>query len=173
MLQNIHFDPLRRQYCQVKLRGLECGKRIVAYLPTSPLCCISRRAAFYPVFYSSCQLIAAMHPVRKATLAVCIILPIVATISVYFRFAARRVRKLPLLVDDWTALMSLVGPSMIISDISCLFPLGIDSRFQYCDLLCREGRRIGSRTQRAPPSGYSPSVQGLWSPTRKGFLMIC
>ena len=50
-----------------------------------------------------------MHPVRKAILVVCILLPFLATLSVYFRFRARRTRKLPLLLDDWSALVALVS----------------------------------------------------------------
>ncbi|KAI4274527.1 MAG: hypothetical protein L6R35_006333 [Caloplaca aegaea] len=49
-----------------------------------------------------------MHPERSALLAVCIVLPVLTLVSVFLRFVARSSRKLPLLVDDWTALTALV-----------------------------------------------------------------
>ncbi|KAL8969734.1 MAG: hypothetical protein Q9197_004182 [Variospora fuerteventurae] len=53
-----------------------------------------------------------MHPERSVLLAVCIVLPVLALVSVFLRFAARSSRKLPLLVDDWTALIALVTPDV-------------------------------------------------------------
>jgi hypothetical protein len=50
-----------------------------------------------------------MYAVRRATIVVCILLPILAIIAVGLRFAARKARKLPWLADDWVILVSLVS----------------------------------------------------------------
>lgn len=53
-----------------------------------------------------------MQPVRKATLIASVVLPILAIVTVYLRFYARRARKLPLLADDWSVLLALVSLDM-------------------------------------------------------------
>ena len=50
-----------------------------------------------------------MLPVRKATLIVSVVLPVVAIVTICLRFYARRARKLPLLSDDWSILFALVS----------------------------------------------------------------
>ena len=50
-----------------------------------------------------------MQPVRKATLIASVVLPILAIVTVYLRFYARRARKLALLADDWSVLLALVS----------------------------------------------------------------
>lgn len=50
-----------------------------------------------------------LHPVRKAALVVCIVLPVLAIAAVCLRFYARKARRLPLLADDWSVLFALVG----------------------------------------------------------------
>lgn len=49
-----------------------------------------------------------LYPVHKAALVLCILLPIFAVAAVSLRFYARKARRLPLLADDWSVLVSLV-----------------------------------------------------------------